>query len=165
MIELPILGLLKEGPLHGYELKRRLESIVGYFDTVSYGSLYPMLRKLEERGHVSKTLEEQPAQRRITYQITPAGEARFLELMRGPGAPFTLKMLFFQSIPPSDCKLLLERQRDEWVRKLEERQRDQERIAGHSVDRHRAALLVRAIEHLERDIAWIENLIEGEDQP
>ena len=96
MIELPILGLLKEKPFHGYELKRRLESIIGYFGTVSYGSLYPMLRKLEERDHVSKILEEQPGQRRITYQITPGGEARFLELMCASSAPFTLKMLFSQ---------------------------------------------------------------------
>jgi len=99
------------------------------------------------------------------YQITSKGEARFLELMRDPSAPFNLKMLFFQSTPSSDRKLLLERQRDEWVRKLEERRRDQERIADHSVDRYRAALLARAIENLERDIAWIENLIEGEDPP
>jgi len=59
MIELPILGLLNASPLHGYELKRRIESLVGYFDKVSYGSLYPMLRKLEERGYVTETEEEQ----------------------------------------------------------------------------------------------------------
>ena len=124
-----------------------------------------MLRKLEKRGHVVGTVEEQASPHRIVYQITPEGQTRFLELMRVSSAPFTLKMLFFQSIAPSDRKLLLERQRDEWVRKLEERQLDQERIAGHSVDRYRTALLTRAIEHLERDIAWIEKLIEGVDQP
>lgn len=164
MIELPILGLLKEGPLHGYELRRRLESLVGYFGTVSYGSLYPMLRKLEERGHVAGTVEEQAGPSRIVYQITPEGEARFLELMHDPGAPFALKMLFFQSIPPADRKRLLEQQRGEWIRKLEERRRDWEWIAERSVDRYRTALLARAIERLERDIAWIQNLIEGEDQ-
>jgi len=165
MIELLILGLLKEGHLHGYKLKRRLENIVGYFGTVSYGSLYPMLRKLEERGHVIGTVEEQASPHRIVYQITTEGQTRFLELMREPSAFFSLKMLFFQSITPSDRKLLLTQQREEWVRKLDDRRRDQERITKRSVDHYRAALLARAIEHLEGDIAWIENLIEGEDHP
>ena len=37
VIELPILGMLKDAPLHGYELKRRLETLVGYFGSASYG--------------------------------------------------------------------------------------------------------------------------------
>ncbi|GAB6274120.1 MAG: PadR family transcriptional regulator [Peptococcaceae bacterium] len=164
MIELPILGLLEDGSLHGYELKRRLESIVGYFGRVSYGSLYPMLKKLEERGCVSKTMEERPGRRRVTYRITPKGEVRFLELLRDPGASFGLKMLFFRNIPPADRKRLLERQRDEWARKLKERRRVREQIGNRPVDHYRTALLVRSIEHLEQDIAWIQHLIKEEDQ-
>lgn len=164
MIEMPILALLQEGSLHGYELKRRLESIVGYFGRASYGSLYPMLRKLEARGYVRKITEEQADPRRITYQITLEGETYFLELMRNSDVPFTLKLLFFQSIPASDRKHLMERQRDEWTRKLEERHHSRELIAHRSVDRYRAALLARAIERLKRDIAWIQDLIEGEDR-
>ena len=162
MIELPILGLLKDAPLHGYELKRRLETLVGYFGSASYGSLYPMLRKLEERGHVTATVEEQKGPDRIVYRITPEGEGRFLELMRDPDTSFGLKMLFFQSIPSPDRQRVLEEQRDEWVRKLAERQRDRELIAGRHGDRYRTALLARAIDHLERDIAWIEGLIAQE---
>ncbi len=164
MIELPILGLLKDVPLHGYELKRRLESIIGYFGKVSYGSLYPMLRKLEERGHVTKTVEDPSDQRRIVYQITREGEARFLELMRDPGAPFTLKMLFFQSIPISERRKLLEQQRDEWARKLDERQHMGAQITGRVTDRYQVALLARSLGHLERDLAWIQNLLEGENE-
>jgi len=74
-------------------------------------------------------------------------------------------MLFLKSIPPLDRKRLLEQQRDEWANKLQERQRDREQIGRRSVDRYQAALLSRAIEHLERDIAWVQNLIEGKDQP
>ena len=97
------------------------------------------------------------------YRITPAGETRFLELMGDPAVSFNLKMLFFQSISPSDRRQLLEQRRGEWIHELEARQRDQERIAERSVDRYRAALLARAIEHLERDVAWIQNLIEEEE--
>lgn len=52
MLELPILGLLREEPLHGYELKKRLDETLGAVAGVSYGSLYPALRRLEKAGAI-----------------------------------------------------------------------------------------------------------------
>ncbi len=51
MLELAILGLLKEQDLHGYELKKRLSDMLG-FSSVSFGSLYPALGRLERAGAV-----------------------------------------------------------------------------------------------------------------
>ena len=163
-IELPLLGLLKLKPMHGYELRRRLESIVGFTGKVSYGSVYPMLQKLEQRGQVKKAVVSNEGHERITHHITARGEARFTELMSEPSAPFLLKMLFFQNIAPSLRRRLLEQQRDQWTRRLDQRRQNKEQIAHRSVDRYRAALLNRAIDHLERDIAWIQELIEKEGQ-
>jgi DNA-binding PadR family transcriptional regulator len=47
MLELAILGLLKEQELHGYELKKRLADTLGVGSGVSFGSLYPALARLE----------------------------------------------------------------------------------------------------------------------
>lgn len=52
MLELAVLGLLKEQPLHGYELKKRLGETLGFLWGVSYGSLYPALRRLETSGAI-----------------------------------------------------------------------------------------------------------------
>ena len=52
MLELAILGLLKEQPLHGYELKKRLGETLGSLWGISYGSLYPALRRLEHDGSI-----------------------------------------------------------------------------------------------------------------
>lgn len=52
MLELAILGLLKESPLHGYELKKRLNETLGHVWGVSYGSLYPALARLERTGAI-----------------------------------------------------------------------------------------------------------------
>jgi DNA-binding PadR family transcriptional regulator len=52
MLELAVLGLLKEQELHGYELKKRLSETPGQFWGVSFGSLYPALAKLEAAGAV-----------------------------------------------------------------------------------------------------------------
>ena len=57
MLELAILGLLTESPMHGYELRKRLSTTLGAFRALSYGSLYPTLRKLRDAGWIS---EEQP---------------------------------------------------------------------------------------------------------
>ena len=52
MLDLAILGLLKEQPLHGYELKKRLGETLGFLGGVSFGSLYPALRRLEDDGSI-----------------------------------------------------------------------------------------------------------------
>ena len=52
MLDLAILGLLKEQPLHGYELKKRVADTTGSW-AVSFGSLYPALRRLEREGSIS----------------------------------------------------------------------------------------------------------------
>ncbi len=52
MLELAVLGLLKEQQLHGYELKKRLTEAFGPFSSVSFGSLYPALNRLETAGAV-----------------------------------------------------------------------------------------------------------------
>ena len=49
-LELAILGRLMQGPCHGYVLRKHLVAVVGALHSVSYGSLYPALRRLTERG-------------------------------------------------------------------------------------------------------------------
>ena len=50
VLELAVLGLLQETPMHGYELRKRLSAVLGTFHAISYGSLYPCLKDLEARG-------------------------------------------------------------------------------------------------------------------
>jgi DNA-binding PadR family transcriptional regulator len=112
VLDLAILGLLKEQPLHGYELKKRLNETLGFLGGVSFGSLYPALRRLQ-RGDAIETVEPEldagpmpptgsvsgeaavargrgrrpRAGRRIrkAYRITHLGEARFAELLGADG--------------------------------------------------------------------------------
>ena len=57
MFDLAILGLLTEQDLHGYELKKRLADVLGGRASISFGSLYPALARLEKQGAV-KAVEE-----------------------------------------------------------------------------------------------------------
>ena len=79
MLDFAILGILTDGPLHGYELKRVLADSEHGFWTVSFGSLYPALRRLEKKGFVSVGTDGGP--RRKVYQLTAGRQGLF------PGAP------------------------------------------------------------------------------
>ena len=84
MLELAILGLLKEQELHGYELKKRLSDTLGPFPSVSFGSLYPALARLEAAGAV-KAVEANPGGHAPLIPMTGAlsGELAAFRARRG----------------------------------------------------------------------------------
>src|SRR6266576_3815907 len=107
MLELAILGLLKERPMHGYQLSRELTGQLGGLWKVSYGSLYPTLK-------------------RLVYRITPAGEQLFLRLLEEPpsdtqaeDARFRIRLAFFRYLPPETRIRLLDRRRAALAERLE----------------------------------------------
>src|SRR4051794_31516843 len=50
MLEFAILGLLQESPMHGYELRKELAEVLGGRRSISYGSLYPALKRMHAAG-------------------------------------------------------------------------------------------------------------------
>jgi DNA-binding PadR family transcriptional regulator len=72
MLELPVLGLLKERAMHGYELRKQLGAMLGPFWQVSWGSLYPTLRRLAKEGAVETVVEPVPGRKRKTVSKTTA---------------------------------------------------------------------------------------------
>ena len=64
-----ILELLRDRPMHGYEVMRALEETSGGAYTASPGSVYPTLQSLEDGGYVSS--EEKDG--RKVYTITDEG--------------------------------------------------------------------------------------------
>ena len=83
MLELAILGLLKESDLHGYELKKRLTEALGPLSTVSFGSLYPALARLEAAGAV-KAVEARDTVTEIGSPSLGAELAAFRAWAGGP---------------------------------------------------------------------------------
>jgi DNA-binding PadR family transcriptional regulator len=84
VLELAILGLLKEEELHGYELKKQLVDRLGPLSSVSFGSLYPALARLEAAGAV-KAVEahDQPAGPAIPMTGSLSGELAAFRTRRG----------------------------------------------------------------------------------
>ena len=169
MLELAILGLLKERAMHGYELRKQLGQKLGFFWTVSFGSLYPTLKKLERRGVVEKFFAaDQTSRRKQVYRITPAGEAEFLELL-AEGAhstweedKFPLRLAFFRYLGPETRMRLLERRKAYLEDKLEEGRRSLRRVNRGVADTYTLSLMRHGVETTEHDIAWLDTLLSAE---
>lgn len=69
-LKLNILGVLAEGPSHGYEIMHRISHHTGSLWTPSPGSMYPALEALETKGFISC----QGDGRRKVYSLTPKGQ-------------------------------------------------------------------------------------------
>jgi DNA-binding PadR family transcriptional regulator len=94
MYEFLILGILMDGPCHGYGIRRIVERIFGTRRTVAWGTLYATLHKLQEAGLIdlaapaSGEAESRTGPPSKWYRITDAGCRRFYECMRIPDEPY-----------------------------------------------------------------------------
>jgi DNA-binding PadR family transcriptional regulator len=77
MLELATLGMLMEGPMHGYALKAWLERYMGSQITVNFGAIYPLLKRLSEQGLIASKAELSEGRKVTTYSVTAAGKKRF----------------------------------------------------------------------------------------
>jgi DNA-binding PadR family transcriptional regulator len=168
-LELAVLGLLHESPLHGYELRKRLNLLLGWGRLLSYGSLYPALKRLLRAGSITEVTATAPGvsrRQRIVYQITPAGREFFGEQMTdaGPAAweddTFTMRFAFF-SRTDADVRLrVLEGRLSRLQERLDRAQHSSRGGAGD--DRYLSELRRHSIESVEREVAWLTDLITAE---
>jgi len=192
MIDLAILGLLKEQDLHGYELRKRLAELPGARSgVVSFGSLYPALNRLERSGLVkaveanTRTSRPVPSSGSLAgelaafrarhrpahsgrskkvYGITPGGEAELVALLTDP-QPCDDRTF---ALRVAFCGFLSSSERLAMFerRRAELLARTAERrratADGRVLDRYRRMLRERDDDALTRDLSWLNRLIAGE---
>jgi DNA-binding PadR family transcriptional regulator len=190
MIELAILGLLKEQELHGYELRKRLGELPGARSSVvSFGSIYPALARLERAGLVkaveASTRVDRPVPssgslageiaafraRRLpsvggrskkVYGITSVGDAHLLDLLRDP-APVDERTF---TLKVAFCRHLDTTERlalfERRRAELTARIAERRRGTPAAPDRYLRTLSERDDTTLDHDIAWLDRLIADE---
>jgi PadR family transcriptional regulator, regulatory protein PadR len=82
-----LLHLIREHPDHGYGLMQRIEAVCGDLIAVNTNKIYPLLRRLEERGFVTATWDHPTKRSRRIYAITPSGEERLAKI-KGAMLPY-----------------------------------------------------------------------------
>ena len=171
VLDLAVLGLLHDAPMHGYGLRKRMSGVLGPFRVLSYGTLYPCLRQLLERGWIAEQqgVLTDPATRRgrIVYQLTAAGKEHF-ETLIAEGGPtswddesFGVRFTFFARTEAGVRLRILEGRRN----RLEERldtigtsvARGRERADAYTLELQRHGL-----ESVQREVRWLTELISAE---
>ncbi|MFI5841064.1 PadR family transcriptional regulator [Catenuloplanes sp. NPDC051500] len=178
MLEFAILGLLTESAMHGYELRKELGTKLGPIRAaISYGTLYPTLKRLQLAGWIAQagetpaTAEEVPAltsrRGRIVYKITAEGKERFAELLAHAGpetyddAAFNVHFAFFARTDRATRLRILEGRR----RKVEERREGLRNLlarASERIDAYTLELQRHGLDACEREVRWLEELIASE---
>ena len=110
--ELLFLGLLKESPKHGYEIKRRVRGILSLFAGIDLKSIYYPLYILEQKGLVVKKISKDGKRpQRFVYELTRKGHQRFDELLtnsfldfKRPQFSLDLSLYFLNYINPLDAR-------------------------------------------------------------
>lgn len=79
-----ILGLLSHEELTGYEIKKRMDTALKYFWGASYGSIYPTLSGLVDRGLADKRADTGNKRNKLIYTITDKGREYLKEWLALP---------------------------------------------------------------------------------
>jgi DNA-binding PadR family transcriptional regulator len=194
MLELAILGLLKEQELHGYELKKRLTAALGPFSSVSFGSLYPALARLEQAGAVeaveasaggapvpmtgslsgeaaafrARRAARRGGRARKAYRITDRGQRLFEELLEAESGADDDRAfhlkLAFCRYLPPEARLGLFERRRAQLVERLARARNAIRSGRERMDAYTTSLMEHGTEITERDISWLDGLIASERQ-
>lgn len=163
MLDLAVLGLVRDAPRHGYDLKQSLADLG--FLRVSFGSLYPALRRLEKRGLIEAL---RASGRRKAYRITEAGTLALDELLRAEPETseedrrFGLRLAFFRYLEPALRIRSLERRRRQLVDRMGDSQQALKKATANAADRYTLALMRRTVLTTQADIAWLDELIAAE---
>jgi DNA-binding PadR family transcriptional regulator len=167
--------------MHGYELRKQLATKVGAFRAaISYGSLYPTLRRLQAEGWIaegeatadttvaSAEIPPMTSRRgRIVYKITAEGKERFQDLLAQAGPEtyddpaFGVHFAFFARTDQQTRIRILEGRR----RRVEERREGLRDVLGRAAERLDAYTLElqrHGLDSCEREVRWLEELIATE---
>jgi DNA-binding PadR family transcriptional regulator len=187
VLEFAVLGLLHRAPMHGYELSKQLNMLLGTFRALSYGTLYPCLNKLYAEGLIAKE-DDAPAvaarqvprqaiparqgragRSKIVYRLTAEGKERFQDLLAdsGPAAweddEFGVHFAFFGQTRADIRLRILEGRRS----RLEDRMEGVRAVLARTrerVDSYTLELQRHGLESVEREVRWLNELIASERQ-
>lgn len=139
-VELALLGFLRRGALHGYEIHRQLADPAGLGEVwrLKQSHLYALLSRLAEEGYLTSSLKPQETRpQRRQYRLTKIGRTAFREWIQEPVArgrdirlDFLTKYFFAELEGPEVAARLLHKQRvvcQDW---LKQQQRQAEAARG-----------------------------------
>ncbi|MNX85277.1 Transcriptional regulator PadR-like family protein [compost metagenome] len=115
MMEYAALGFLMYRPLSMYDLKKAMERSTQHFLSASFGTLHPLLQKIERQGFVTSEAQVGSGRTKKVYTITAAGRAHFVEwlghdvMAERVSDPRLLRLFFLGHLAAAEREELLAR--------------------------------------------------------
>ncbi len=168
---LVLLALLREKPLHGYELKHIIEEHMGDWTNIAFGSIYFALNKLNKQGLVQRAGEKKVGNRpsRSVYKITEKGKKEFLVLLRESWRkfereyyPLDIALAFSDALPKEEVVGYLTKRIDYMeniLRYVKEHGRQQTSQPG--VPKIARAIFSHSAHHFQAELTWLKETLEG----
>ncbi|MBV9281509.1 MAG: helix-turn-helix transcriptional regulator [Chloroflexi bacterium] len=164
--------------MHGYMIAKVVCNIVGPFQHVQWGALYPVLNKLEREGLIraEEGAESGDGRPRKVFSITDAGRQRLHELLMDTSrhqtdydAAFWHKVALFTELTPEERRTLSRHYAvyaQQCLDHISQKRRDIETESRLTPDRKHWILSVmdHRIEYWRNELAWAEDLIAQQRQ-
>jgi DNA-binding PadR family transcriptional regulator len=171
---LVILGLLRDQPLYGYELKQIIEEQMGDWTSIAFGSVYFALGKLSEEGLIEKVATKKEGNRpsRSIYQITQEGRAEFLRLLREVWGglereyfAIDIGLAFMNALPQDEIKGYLHKRLAQLGGILHYLgSHEQEQMTQPDIPSSAVAIFEHSRAHLEAELSWTKEMLEKIEQ-
>ena len=161
-IEIALLGYLRDGPEHGYQIHQMVSDPagLGLIWNLKQSQLYSLLTKLEKDGFVSSVIQSQdPHPPRRVFKLTASGRKVYLDWLTSPVVVMRLirqeflAKLFFLQWDDKSLQLLVDRQKDICQRWLDEFNQQTQKFDRDSFGR---LTFQYRISHTESIIAWLD---------
>jgi DNA-binding PadR family transcriptional regulator len=174
-LEFALLGLLSQGSLHGYMLRKRLINTYGPFRALSFSVLYPQLRRMLEAGLIEESkaqVSEKSRRSRIVYAITKEGRNRFGGLAGDAGPDdwndenFEVRFAFFSPTPPTNRVRILEGRHRRLLDKAAALRSEISKTGQQSgvSDKYLIEWRRHSLDSIEREISWLEEMTRNEKE-
>lgn len=174
--ELAILGLVAEGPRHGYQIEQDIAARgMRAWTEIGFSSIYYILNKLEDGGWLEGRLaEEAPTGRRgparKVYTLTASGQLAYQSAVRDRlahprprSADFLLALANLPAVPPPEARAALESYRtalDQQLRAVKAKNERDRQSAG-DLPPHVEALFDYSQMLMAAELAWINRYLDS----
>ena len=173
--EILILAMLRQGPRHGYEIKKDIDRALGGMVTLNNKTLYLALKHFEEMGAVTRQIIPQEGKpNRHLYQLTERGvellQVSLLDFpseQAGNDAEFFTRVAFFDLLEAQEREAILNKRLAyleaclEYLHKLQQMANEEECAPGTSISMSNAQrVLTFHLQRVRDEYQWIATWLE-----
>jgi len=165
--EIAILGLLAEGPKHGYQIHQDIKRReMDWWAKIKLASIYSTLTRLEEQGFIISEKEKVGnTPERNVYSLTAKGQERLSEMVEyflresdRPEWAFGLGVAFITGAPRERVLAVLQERRAHLQQCDRDLHEHLTKLRG-EIPFNWYMLIENANEHMQLERAWLEQLI------